>query len=80
MVNCEAYIIKMRAKNCIGQIRKDHPNNLLLVSAIIQSSHKCNAWIGGRHPNYCIDANQYGQEELVTNEMVAQIKVGLHSS
>ena len=80
VVNCEAHIIKMRAKNWIGQICKDHPDKLLLVSAVVQSSHKCNAsWVGGRHPNHCIDVNQYGQEKLVTNEMVAEIKVGLLS-
>ena len=89
VINCEGHIIKMRAKNWTEQLRKkDHPNKLLLVSAMADATkvptvgefcHKYNAWVGGRYPNHCIDTNQYDQEKLVTNEMATEIKVGLLS-
>ena len=88
MINCEAHVIKKRAKNWIDQIRKDHPNKLLLVSAMTDAtkvptigefSHKYNAWVGGKYPNNCIDAKHYDQEKVVTNDMATEIKVGLLS-
>ena len=59
VINCEAHVIKMRAQNWINQIRKDHPNKLLLVSAMADAtkvppvgefSHKYNTWVGGKYP------------------------------
>ena len=88
VINCEAHVIKMRAQNWIDQICKDNPNKLLLVSAMADTtkvppvgefSHKYNTWIGGKYPNHCIDATQYGQEKVVTNEMATEIKVCLLS-
>ena len=88
MINCEAHVIKKRAKNWIDQIRKDRPNKLLLVSTMADAtkvptvgefSHKYNAWVGGKYPNNCIDAKHYDQEKVVTNDMATEIKVGLLS-
>ena len=65
VINYEAHFIKMRAKNWIEQIRKDHHNKLLLVGAMVDDtkvstvgefSHNYNAWVGVRYPNHCIDA------------------------
>ena len=88
IINCELYVIKNCAKNWINQIRKNCPSKLLLVSAsadatkvptIGEFSHKYNVWVGGKYPNHCIDATQYDEEMLITNEMATEIKVGLLS-
>ena len=86
VINCGPQMIKLRAKNWIDHIRKDNPNKIILVSAIADAtkvptvgeySHKYNVWVGGRYPNHCIDETHYDQENLITNEMATEIKVGL---
>ena len=88
VINCEPDVIKNRAKNWISQIRQDCPAKLLLVSAcadatkvpaIGEFSHKYNAWVGGKYPHHCIDANEYDEEKLITNKLATEIKVGLLS-
>ena len=88
VINCEAEVIKKRAKTWIDQIRIDNPKKLLLVSAMADAtkvppigefSHKYNAWVGGSFPNHCVNMVNYDQENIITNELATEIKVGMLS-